>query len=137
MPVDTELDYEISEKIKNLCFDAREAWISLANLPDAKRNTILKKTAEKVASEKEIILAANARDIEDGKKAGLTSALIDRLTLNESRFNGLIRSLNEIQELADPLGRTLETIDRPNGLKITKISVPFDTPDIKFYIPAG
>ena len=124
MQTDTERDYEISEKIKNMCFAAREAWLQLANLSDGTRNTILEKTAARVAAEKAVILAANARDIETGRADGLSDALIDRLTLNENRFQGLLRSLHEIKALPDPLGLTLETRERPNGLKITKISVP-------------
>ena len=51
-------------------------------------------------------------------------ALLDRLTLTEERISGIAKSVREVIALPDPLGRILETILRPNGLKIEKISVP-------------
>ena len=117
-------EYEISETIKDICFRAREAWFALANSSCDQRNYILKKLALVLNREKQIIFSANAEDLEEGKKAGLSSAMLDRLTLNEKRLQSLIVSLDQVAELPDPLGIVLDKTVRPNGLEISRISVP-------------
>src|SRR5690606_2240190 len=63
-------------------------------------------------------------DLENGRKNGLTSALLDRLALDEKRIAGMAEGLRQIAELPDPVGDTLEEFTRPNGLHIRKIRVP-------------
>jgi glutamate-5-semialdehyde dehydrogenase len=70
------------------------------------------------------ILAANAEDMKSAEARGLTSALLDRLKLNEARVEGMARGLEEIAAQPDPVGRTLAEWTRPNGLKISRVSVP-------------
>ncbi len=117
-------EFEIQERIKDLCFAAREAWFSLSNLPADKRNEILTCVAKKLEQEKQVIFAANQVDLEQGTKDGLSNALLDRLALNEKGFQGILESLKQIAALPDPLGILLENTTRPNGLQITKITVP-------------
>ncbi|MBN2145038.1 MAG: glutamate-5-semialdehyde dehydrogenase [Candidatus Aureabacteria bacterium] len=120
----SESSYEITETIKSICFKARRAWFSLANLPLDKRNEILKLLAKKIQQEKPVILAANEKDLQLARKNKLTSAILDRLTLNDKRLESLLLSLEQIVALPDPLGVILDKTVRPNGLEISKISVP-------------
>jgi glutamate-5-semialdehyde dehydrogenase len=69
-------------------------------------------------------LAANALDIEAAKNHGVSSALIDRLTLNETRIRDMAIGLRQVAELPDPVGEVLQSWSRPNGLKIEKVRVP-------------
>jgi len=71
-----------------------------------------------------LILKANALDVSAGVKAGLTAALIDRLTLNEKRVKAMADGILDIIKLKDPVGDVMETKRRPNGLVINKVRVP-------------
>ncbi|MGI6248033.1 MAG: glutamate-5-semialdehyde dehydrogenase [Acutalibacteraceae bacterium] len=70
------------------------------------------------------IIKANLKDLENGKKAGLSSALLDRLSLSEDRVRSMAEGVNQIAAMDDPVGRTLSGATRPNGLRIQKVSVP-------------
>lgn len=71
------------------------------------------------------ILSENAKDIDDAKKNGMTDSMIDRLTLNESRLNQIALSVENVANLNEVVNINIEEINRPNGLKIIKKSVPF------------
>lgn len=120
----SQTEFEITESIKDTCYKARKSWFKLANLSLEARNNILKKLQEQLKLDFEVIISANKKDIENAEKENLNSALIDRLTLNEKRFNGIIESIEQIISLSDPLGIILDKTVRPNGLEISKISVP-------------
>jgi glutamate-5-semialdehyde dehydrogenase len=124
MSLSKEDEFEIQERIKDLSFAAREAWFTLSNLSAEKRNEILTLVIKKLEQEKSLIFAANQTDLEQGKKDGLSEALLDRLALNEKRFQGILESLKQVISLPDPLGILLENTTRPNGLQIKKITVP-------------
>lgn len=80
--------------------------------------------AKGLIDDEDSILAANAVDLENGKKNGLSSGLLDRLMLNDDRICAMSEGMMEITHIEDPVGKTLERFDRPNGLKIKKVSVP-------------
>ena len=110
--------------INQLGVNAKKASSILSNIDnDTKNNALnnLKKDLKIYSSE---IIKINKKDIETAQKMKLSSSMIDRLTLNEDRINGMINSLNEIINLDDPVGIILSEWDRPNGLHIKKISVP-------------
>lgn len=71
------------------------------------------------------IIAANAIDLENGEKAGLTKSLLDRLALNAERISGMADGVEALCELSDPVGIIEDEYVRPNGMKISKITVPF------------
>ena len=73
--------------------------------------------------DEEEILAANMTDLKRGEKTAL-EGLLDRLMLNDDRLTSMSEGMVEITRLEDPVGRTLDSFERPNGLKISKISVP-------------
>lgn len=76
--------------------------------------------AQALEAESDAILTANALDVESGQAAGQTKTLLDRLTLTDSRIKDMADGLRQVAELTDPIGETIQTIDRPNGLRIEK-----------------
>jgi glutamate-5-semialdehyde dehydrogenase len=103
---------------------AKAAAVALRNAGTETKNRALVEAARLIRAEKDAILSANARDIEAGKAAGLGSALLDRLMLNEARIEGMAKGLDDILALADPVGVEIERWQRPNGLEISRVRVP-------------
>lgn len=71
-----------------------------------------------------MLLRENAKDIAKGEEKGMHPALLDRLRLTEERIKGMAEGLLQVAELPDPVGEIIETIERPNGLRIEKRRVP-------------
>ncbi len=103
---------------------AKAAAVSLRNASTAAKNKALTEAARLIRAEKPAILAANARDIEAAKAAGMSSALQDRLLLNEARIEAMAKGLDDIVALPDPVGAEIERWQRPNGLVISRVRVP-------------
>lgn len=103
---------------------AKTASRALAVLPSDEKNRCLEMMARGVEQAAEAIKAANAEDLEKAKQAGLAPAMIDRLTLTDRRIQEMADGLRVVASQHDPVGRVLSTTVRPNGLEITKISVP-------------
>lgn len=102
----------------------RAASRQMAGLSTEHKNRTLLKLAELLWEKRAVIAAANRQDVDEGAKAGLTQALIDRLTLNETRLAGVIADLKGVVELDDPVGQIFDAKEMPNGLKIHKQRVP-------------
>ena len=103
---------------------AKTASRALAVLPSDEKNRCLEMMARGVEQAAEAIKAANAEDLEKAKQAGLAPAMIDRLTLTDRRIQEMADGLRVVASQHDPVGRVLSTVTRPNGLEITRISVP-------------
>lgn len=103
---------------------AKTASRALAVLPSDEKKRCLEMMARGVEQAAEAIKAANAEDLEKAKQAGLAPAMIDRLTLTDRRIQEMADGLRVVASQHDPVGRVLSTTVRPNGLEITKISVP-------------
>jgi glutamate-5-semialdehyde dehydrogenase len=84
------------------------------------KNVVLMTLADELLAHTDAILAANAQDVADGQQAGLTPALIDRLTLNPSRMEGIANELRNTASLPDPIGEIIEETSMPNGLRVRK-----------------
>lgn len=104
---------------------AKTAARVLALATTEQKNTALKAIADALKSNADSIVRANEKDIENGKAAGMSSSLLDRLSLNRDRVFAMADGVEALIQLSDPVGRILDSSDRPNGIKITKISVPF------------
>ncbi len=89
-----------------------------------KKNDALKAIADSLVKNKDRIISANKIDIENGKAAGLSASLLDRLMLDEKRIDGIAQGVLEVAALPDPVGTVISGGTRPNGLKITKVRVP-------------
>lgn len=89
-----------------------------------KKNAILKAMADELDARSELIAAENEKDIQAGRDAGLSDAMLDRLLLTPARINGMISGLRSVAALKDPVGSQISKWIRPNGLEIIKRRVP-------------
>ncbi len=112
------------EPMHQLGRQALEASRALAVLPAEAKHGILLAMADCLLARSADILAANARDLEDGRAKGLNEAMLDRLMLNPARLAAMAQGVREVAELPDPVGEELAAWERPNGLKIRKVRVP-------------
>jgi len=103
---------------------ARAAARHLAATGTRAKDAALAAMAEALGSQAKTILAANAADSSDAKKAGLSAAMIDRLTLSAAGIEKMAQQVREIADLRDPVGETIEGYLRPNGLRIERVRVP-------------
>jgi glutamate-5-semialdehyde dehydrogenase len=103
---------------------AREAATTLALASPEAKVISLRAAAAAVRSRANEILAANADDVAEAKRAGIGPALIDRLALDPKRLESVARGLEDIADLPDPVGRMLAEWTRPNGLNISRVAVP-------------
>ena len=103
---------------------AREAAAELAHVDPESKTLALEAAAQFLRGDMAGILAANAKDMEGARGKKLSSAMLDRLALNPARIEDMADGLAAIARSADPVGRTLAEWDRPNGLKIARVSVP-------------
>lgn len=104
---------------------AKDASRSLGLLTSKQKNEVLKSVSVLLTQRTQEILDANNKDLEAAKDAGMTLGLQDRLTLTSERIDSLKFSLAELINLADPIGETVRDIQRPNGLHIKEVRVPF------------
>jgi len=110
--------------MKQLAERSREAARALAKLDSATKNRLLLAMADNIEKAADKIKAANAMDLEAGQQAGLSAAMLDRLTLNDKRLADIARSVREVAALPDPVGTTIREWTRPNGMRIQKVRVP-------------
>ena len=103
---------------------AKLAARELAVAPTTLKNQALLDMADALVAGTEEILAANRVDLEQGEKAGLTSALLERLMLNKKRIEDMAKGLREIAALPDPVGQVLGITRRPNGLEVGRVRTP-------------
>jgi glutamate-5-semialdehyde dehydrogenase len=103
---------------------AKAASRDLAKLTTAEKNSCLLAMADALEKNGPALKQANALDMETATKMGLTSAMLDRLKLDDKRIAGMAKGLREVAALPDPVGKILDERVRPNGLKLQKITTP-------------
>lgn len=103
---------------------ARAAARKIALAPAEQRNAALLAMAEALRSRAPRILAANAQDLADGQKSGLSASFMDRLALDEKRLAAVADAVADVATLPDPLGRVLAEWTRPNGLRFERVATP-------------
>jgi glutamate-5-semialdehyde dehydrogenase len=104
---------------------AKKASGSLAIASTIQKNEALEQIAKLLVSSEKEIIQANIKDLERAKSEGLSAGLQDRLMLNAERISGLATSIRQIIALADPIGEVVQGMALPNGLKLSKLRVPF------------
>src|ERR1043166_324469 len=114
----------LKEQMTQLAQQAKAASRDLARLTTAEKNECLIAMADALESERDAIKRANASDMQTASEMGLSSAMLERLKLDDQRISEMARGLREVAALPDPVGRILDTRLRPNGLKLQKISAP-------------
>ncbi len=110
--------------LKELGEKAVSAGKFLASTDTYSKNNALIAMAEALEANIKTILTGNQKDLVNASGEGVSAAFLDRLKLNEDRINGMAKGLRDAASLEDPIGETLEIINRPNGLKIEKRRVP-------------
>jgi len=116
---------DVTATVRELGRRARAAARTLALTEPAAKNRALHAIAEELLAAEAEILAANAADVAAGRTAGLSAAMLDRLTLDPKRLAGVAAAVRAVADLPDPVGRVLREWDHAsNGLNFTKVSVP-------------
>ncbi len=103
---------------------AKDAAFELATASTAQKNQALAIIADELEANAATILAANAKDIELGREAGLTDALLDRLLLNEERLTGIANDVRNVISLNDPVGSEIDSKVLENGMSLSRRRVP-------------
>ena len=115
---------DISLYMNNVGRRARAASRLMARASTRDKNAALLAIADALQSSKSDVLAANAQDVAAGKASGLDAALLDRLTIGEKTFAGMIEGLQQVAALPDPIGAITDMNYRPSGIQVGKMRVP-------------
>ncbi|PHP18048.1 glutamate-5-semialdehyde dehydrogenase [Sphingobium sp. IP1] len=103
---------------------ARRAAALLAPAGDAQKVDALRRAAQALRDQAPAILAANARDMDNGIDNGLSAAMLDRLRLDEDRIAAMAAGVDQVATLDNPLGSVIDSSVRPNGLELSRVRVP-------------
>lgn len=117
-------DKVLQKNIEKLAKQAKKAGHVLGSVSHVSINKALKTMGVLLNDNRKMLTRENLKDLDDAKKKGLTSAMIDRLTLSDKTVNSMINGLKEVASLKSPLGQKYDERLRPNGLKIYKTKVP-------------
>ncbi len=110
--------------LEELGIRAKEAEKELMVASTIEKNAALKAIADALVMNADEIIEANAKDIQNGIDNGMGKALLDRLKLDRERIEGMAKGVMDVVALPDPVGRVLDSFERPNGLEIKKVSTP-------------
>ena len=115
---------DVTAYMQNVGKEARAASRALAAANTGDKNAALMAIHEVLKNAKQDILAANKVDMDDGQKNDLDAALLDRLELNDARFDGMLQGLKDVAALPDPIGEVTDMTYRPSGIHLGKMRVP-------------
>ena len=119
------MSMNVAEYIHDMAVRARAAAGELAKLSTEEKNAALEAIASALEKNAADIKAANAVDVANAKANGLAPAMVDRLMLTDARFQSMVDGVRHIATLPDPVGEELWTRERPSGITIKKVRVPF------------
>ena len=114
----------IDNMIEAMARDAKRASRGLRSLERGQKDDALLEMAEKLIKRGEIIAAENRKDLSAARDAGLSPAMLDRLTLNEAVIIAMADGLREVAALPDPVGAVSRMWKRPNGLRVGRVRIP-------------
>ncbi len=114
-----------TRSVEQICRAAKEAAGPLSVLPTDTKNRALHAIADALIAQTDAILAANAGDLADGRAAGLSDALIDRLTLTPERIASIAEQARDVATLPDPVGEVIDGGRLANGIELRRERVPF------------
>ncbi len=115
---------DIASLVKDIALEARAASLTLANVPSELKNKAILRLAELIEENVPSLEIENAKDLAAGESAGLTSAMLNRLQLNEKRISGMVEGARQVAALPDPVGESLDTYQHQQGFSIEKVRVP-------------
>ena len=110
--------------MKKIGEKAKLASLNLSNLNVNKRNSVLKQFSQYLKANEKSILSANKKDMANAKFKKIKDSMIDRLKLNSKKISQIRNSIEKIAKFKDPVGKTLSSWKRPNGLIIKRMSIP-------------
>jgi glutamate-5-semialdehyde dehydrogenase len=110
--------------VHRMALAGRRAQRQLAKLGSDIKASALRGAARALRDAEGEILAANARDLAAGEAGGLTNAMLDRLRLDPARLAGIADAVEQVAALADPVGEVIDSSERPNGLRLSRVRVP-------------
>ena len=119
-------------KLEEICSAAHDSRIKVGTLDTDLKNTVLNQCADSLIKHADKILKANELDVENARQKLMAEAMIDRLTLDKDRIEGMADGLRQIAKLNDPIGEVISMSKRPNGLIIGKKRVPIGVIGIIF-----
>lgn len=114
----------MNEMLDKLGKNAKEAESAVRNLSTNKKNEVLLAVADKLLCDAQLLIQANALDMEEGKRNHMSEGLLDRLLLTKERIEGMAEGLRQVAGLEDPVGEVTGMKKRPNGLLIGQKRVP-------------
>ncbi|MDF3030288.1 MAG: Gamma-glutamyl phosphate reductase [Moraxellaceae bacterium] len=120
--MNTPLD--VSAYMQTLGRAARAASRATARAATREKNAALAAIHDALQDARADVLAANARDVEAGRAHGLDAAMLDRLTISEKTFAGMLEGLRQVMDLPDPVGAITDLVYRPSGVQVGKMRVP-------------
>ena len=112
-------------KIQQILDGAKAAKLALSQASTDQKNLALENLAHLLEQSTQQIIAANKIDLERGEKDGVARSMLDRLTLDQKRVQGLAAAVRVIIGLPDPVGKVVDGMTLPNGLALTQVRVPF------------
>jgi len=115
---------ETASKMENMGRQARQASIVLAKIPTDVKNSALEAIAEAVLQNADFLKEENEKDLFYARNAGISAAMLDRLTLSDASLKGIATGLREVVALPDPVGEITSMRRRPNGLMVGKMRIP-------------
>lgn len=115
---------DVPQVMSELGLAARAAAAELAFAPAGQKRAAIEAAAEAVLAARKEIRAANAEDLAYGKAKGLSSAMMDRLMLDEGRIGGIVAGLKAVAAQRDPVGEVIAAWDMPSGLHIERVRTP-------------
>ncbi|NVN98177.1 MAG: glutamate-5-semialdehyde dehydrogenase [Geobacteraceae bacterium] len=114
----------IANEVAKIAENARQASFTMSKLSSGAKDRLLLSMADALISGTELLVSENAKDLEAGSAKGLSTAMLDRLMLNEARIKGIADALREVATLPDPVGGVDKMWLRPNGLQVGKMRIP-------------
>lgn len=114
----------MTQVMKEMGIRAKHAAGVLGTMTAQEKNQALEQISAALIEHADSILEANCMDLENGKKAGMSPALLDRLALTRERIQAMAQGCIDVARLEDPCGKVLEAFTRPNGLHVQKVTVP-------------
>ena len=122
----------MTDNIDQIGINAKKAANILAKTSAEQKNHALQAMSKYVLADKKIISEANKLDIENSKSKNLSESFIDRLELNDERVRSISDTLLEIESFKDPVGKILDSWQRPNGMHISRVTTPLGVIGIIF-----
>src|SRR5512137_1182099 len=115
---------ETAQEIITIARKAKEAARSVASLSTEQKNRVLRGVSRKLAEQRTALQAENERDLLNARAQNYAAAFIDRLTLSNKVLDEMIAGLEEVAQLADPIGEVTGMWKRPNGLLVGRMRIP-------------